>query len=75
MFEIILDKIGKPNYHFKVVNWENHSWEIDDPYKYPTVLTDFDIHLFGEGNHYRIYEKLGAHSMSVEVRKEFSFLL
>jgi 1,4-alpha-glucan branching enzyme len=25
------------------------------------ALTDFDLYLFGEGNHYRIYEKLGAH--------------
>ncbi|MDJ0577297.1 MAG: 1,4-alpha-glucan branching protein GlgB [Xenococcaceae cyanobacterium MO_234.B1] len=24
-------------------------------------LTDFDFYLFGEGKHYRIYEKLGAH--------------
>lgn len=24
-------------------------------------ITDFDCHLFGEGKHYRIYEKLGAH--------------
>src|SRR5260221_11412064 len=24
-------------------------------------LTDYDLHLLGEGNHYRIYEKLGAH--------------
>ena len=26
-----------------------------------TLLTDFDLYLFGEGKHYRIYEKLGAH--------------
>jgi 1,4-alpha-glucan branching enzyme len=25
------------------------------------VLTDFDVHLWGEGSHYRTYEKLGAH--------------
>jgi len=25
------------------------------------MLTDFDLHLFGEGTHYRIFEKLGAH--------------
>jgi len=25
------------------------------------ALTDFDIHLFGEGNHHRIHRKLGAH--------------
>ena len=27
----------------------------------PTFLSDYDIHLFGEGTHYRTYEKLGAH--------------
>jgi 1,4-alpha-glucan branching enzyme len=26
-------------------------------------LTDYDLHLLGEGNHYRIYDKLGAHFM------------
>ena len=26
-----------------------------------TLLTDFDRYLFNEGNHFRIYEKLGAH--------------
>lgn len=26
-----------------------------------SFVTDYDLHLFGEGNHYRIYEKLGAH--------------
>ena len=25
------------------------------------ALTDFDLHLFGQGKHHRIYEKLGAH--------------
>src|SRR3954471_20112645 len=25
------------------------------------ALTDFDIHLWNEGSHYRAYEKLGAH--------------
>ncbi len=34
--------------------------EIDDPYCYPPVLTDFDLHLLGEGTHFRLYEKLGA---------------
>jgi 1,4-alpha-glucan branching enzyme len=26
-----------------------------------SALSDFDLHLFGEGNHERIYDKLGAH--------------
>lgn len=32
----------------------------------PTLLTDYDIHLFREGNHFRVYEKLGAHLMTVD---------
>lgn len=27
----------------------------------PGFLTEFDLHLFHEGTHYRLYEKLGAH--------------
>ncbi len=27
----------------------------------PLLLTPFDLHLFSEGTHYRLYEKLGAH--------------
>ncbi|MGB8709601.1 MAG: 1,4-alpha-glucan branching protein GlgB, partial [Methyloceanibacter sp.] len=36
------------------------SYEIEDPYCYPPILTDFDLHLVGEGTHFRLYEKLGA---------------
>ena len=32
-----------------------------DPYYFAPELTDYDFYLFGEGNHYRIYLKLGAH--------------
>ncbi|MDC0833574.1 1,4-alpha-glucan branching enzyme [Geitlerinema sp. CS-897] len=39
-----------------------HERVIYDPYAFRShKLTDFDIHLFAEGNHHRIYEKLGAH--------------
>ena len=30
------------------------------------ILTDYDIHLFREGTHYRSYEKLGAHLTEVD---------
>ena len=32
-----------------------------DPYYFAPQLSDFDLYLFGEGNHYSIYHKLGAH--------------
>jgi 1,4-alpha-glucan branching enzyme len=31
-----------------------------------SFLTDYDLYLLGEGNHYRIYEKLGAHIIEQE---------
>ncbi len=30
----------------------------------PTLFTDHDIYLFREGNHFRLYDKLGAHPMT-----------
>jgi 1,4-alpha-glucan branching enzyme len=35
--------------------------EFEDPYRFPPVLSDFDLHLIAEGTHHEEYEKLGAH--------------
>jgi 1,4-alpha-glucan branching enzyme len=32
-----------------------------DPYCFPPQLSDFDIHLFGEGRHWHAYRFMGAH--------------
>jgi 1,4-alpha-glucan branching enzyme len=48
------------------VETHGRSYEIEDPYRFPPVLTGFDLHLFGEGTHYRLYEKLGARLMEHE---------
>ncbi len=34
-----------------------------------TLLTDDDLHLFNEGTHYRLYEKLGSHPMRVDAEE------
>jgi 1,4-alpha-glucan branching enzyme len=39
--------------------------ERGDPYQFGRVISDFDLHLFGEGNHLRIYDKLGAHVITL----------
>ncbi|MBM5805121.1 MAG: 1,4-alpha-glucan branching protein GlgB [Candidatus Verstraetearchaeota archaeon] len=33
-----------------------------------TLLTEFDVHLFRQGRHFRLYEKLGSHPLEVEGR-------
>jgi 1,4-alpha-glucan branching enzyme len=40
--------------------------DLDDPYRFPPVLSDFDLYLLGEGTHRRIYDKLGAHPMRLD---------
>ena len=40
--------------------------ELEDPYRFPPVLTDYDLYLLGEGNHLRLYDKLGAHPMVLD---------
>ena len=47
-------------YRLAVENHEGHTWEFVDPYRFGPVLTDFDLHLLGEGTHYRNYERLGC---------------
>jgi len=42
------------------------SFEIFDPYAFPFLLSEFDLHLMGEGRHYDTYEKLGAHVASID---------
>ena len=37
------------------------------------VMTDFDIDLFKSGNHFRLYEKLGAHPVVVDGVEGYSF--
>ena len=61
-FECLLPKPG-PNagYRLAVENHEGHAWDFEDPYRFGPVLSDFDLHLLGEGTHLRNYEKLGAH--------------
>jgi 1,4-alpha-glucan branching enzyme len=39
--------------------------DLVDPYQFGPLLTDFDLHLFSEGRHYRAWEQLGSHRRSV----------
>lgn len=53
------------NYSFRIKYSDSDIIEIKDPYSYPKEITDFDCYIFGEGKHYQIYEKLGAHRQTI----------
>lgn len=40
--------------------------DIADPYSYEPKVSDFDCYIFGEGKHYEIFEKLGAHVETID---------
>ncbi|HEV2690579.1 MAG TPA: 1,4-alpha-glucan branching enzyme, partial [Bryobacteraceae bacterium] len=41
------DNPGRYKLHYTL--WNGEKIEFDDPYRFPTLLTDFDLHLYGEG--------------------------
>jgi 1,4-alpha-glucan branching enzyme len=48
---------------------EDHSGQqttMHDPYAFPPLLTEFDLHLLCEGRHWRAYERLGAHPRTID---------
>src|SRR4051812_20971319 len=49
------------------------SWERDDAYRFLPTLGDIDLHLFGEGTHRRLWEKLGAHVRTMDGVEGVSF--
>jgi 1,4-alpha-glucan branching enzyme len=44
----------------------HHEHITHDPYAFPPQLSDFDLHLFGEGKHWHAYRILGAHPHVVD---------
>lgn len=73
-FEVIIGDRNKPfKYKLKIVTQQDEQREFYDPYSFLPVLTDFDLHLIGEGTHYKNYEKLGSHVMEVDGIKGVHF--
>jgi 1,4-alpha-glucan branching enzyme len=56
---------GSPRYHLRA-RFGKRLVEFQDAYRFPPVLSDFDLYLLGEGNHLALYNKLGAHPMTLD---------
>jgi 1,4-alpha-glucan branching enzyme len=49
--------------------------ELEDAYRFPPVLSDFDIYLLSEGTHLHSHEKLGAHLVTLEGIEGVAFVV
>ncbi len=55
-----------PTYQLRVQNEDGRVTTIHDPYAFPAMLSDFDLHLFGQGRHLDAYEKFGAQLREIQ---------
>jgi 1,4-alpha-glucan branching enzyme len=64
--------------HSYRIRWTDDSGNVTerfDPYAFPAILSDYDLHLSGEGTHYEQYEKFGAHIREIDGVRGVHFAL
>ncbi len=73
-FELAFPLAAEPfAYQFAITLPSGQVYEADDPYRFGPVLSEYDLYLFGEGNHFQLYEKLGAHPIEHQGAAGVSF--
>ncbi len=53
-------------YKVEVKPYVGEEYTIDDAYRFGPQLTDFDMQLWGEGNHHHAHKFLGSHTKTVD---------
>ena len=56
---------GGIDYHFEVRPESGEPFRLDDPYRFGRSVSDYDLHLFGEGTLLGVHDRLGAHPTSI----------
>ncbi len=54
------------NYRLRITDYQGNTSEIEDVYRFPPLLSDFDLHLTSEGTNYAGYLAFGAHLVTVD---------
>ena len=65
-FEVILPGHSEIfMYQYRIMALNGDERFVHDPYFFLPQMGELDLYLFGQGEHHKIYEKLGAHPMEV----------
>ncbi len=73
-FEVVIPNRQKiPDYFLVIIEPDRREIRLRDPYAFEPMLTSFDLHLLGEGEHHQSYKKLGAHLREVNGVKGVNF--
>ncbi|MDR3317392.1 MAG: 1,4-alpha-glucan branching protein GlgB [Puniceicoccales bacterium] len=74
-FETLIDVPDFFAYHLEIENFNGHRTTFSDAYSFQPTISDFDQYLFNKGKHEKIYEKLGAHILTINGIEGTSFAL
>ena len=59
-YTLLLPRQSHFKYKLKFTGHDGSTWEAWDGYAFAPLLSELDLHLFGQSTHYEIYNKLGA---------------
>jgi 1,4-alpha-glucan branching enzyme len=62
----LADGARPSRYVLQTADQQGNRTVMHDPYAFPNLLTDYDLHLLNEGTHWQCYERLGAHLRTVD---------
>jgi 1,4-alpha-glucan branching enzyme len=75
-FQIVYNSIKDVfKYKLDVKYLDNNEYTFYDPYQFPVILSDFDLYLLAEGNHFKSYEKYGAKLKTINRINGVQFLV
>ncbi|MCS7222955.1 MAG: 1,4-alpha-glucan branching protein GlgB [Armatimonadetes bacterium] len=69
------DRTSPFSYQLYVSDQDGRETVCEDPYRFPSVLRDEDIYLFGKGDHRRLWEFLGSHIREIDGKKGVLFVV
>ena len=54
------------HYRLRLTLWNGARIDIEDPYRFGPLISDFDLHIHGEGTQYESYRTMGAHPVTCD---------
>ncbi len=67
LFEYVFPRRKKRfSYKIEVIPYVGETYVIEDAYRFGSLISDFDLQLWGEGNHHHAYKMMGSHTKTVD---------
>ncbi len=63
---VIADRSERFPYQLELTDYIGQARRVHDPYSFARVLSDDDLRAFTQGEHWQLYDKLGAHAMTID---------